>query len=166
MQNNHSITCEHYVIYTDGSCSGNLGPGGWGAVLYRMDGDEVAKKPKELTGWSTKTTNNQMELKAAIRALEALGDNDLSATVYTDSKYVCENFTDRLAGWIAQGWWKKDGTPVRNADLWQALLAASERRSVRFVWVQGHSGHEGNELADKLAKGACEKAKRKAATQR
>ncbi|MER0239674.1 ribonuclease HI [Fulvimarina sp. MAC8] len=163
MQNDHSTSSQHYVIYTDGSCSGNPGPGGWGAVLYRMDGEEVLNT-EQLSDGENRTTNNQMELKAAISALEALGDNDLPVIVYTDSKYVCENFTDRLPGWAAQGWRKTDGKPVKNADLWQALHVASERRPARFDWVQGHSGHEGNELADKLAKSACENAKRKAAS--
>ncbi|MEX1035038.1 MAG: ribonuclease HI [Sneathiella sp.] len=132
------------TIYTDGACSGNPGPGGWGAVL--SDG----KKEKELYGGEPDTTNNRMELMAAIMALEAL-KRPLKVVLYTDSKYVQLGITEWLPGWKRRGWKKADGSAVKNADLWQRLEAASSGHQVDCRWIKGHSGDEGNERADALA---------------
>lgn len=131
-------------IYTDGACSGNPGPGGWGAVL-RWNGHE-----KELSGHEDDTTNNRMEMTAVI---EALGAIKRSSTVhlYTDSKYVMQGITEWMAGWKARGWKTAAKKPVKNKDLWEALDAALEQHDVRWHWVKGHAGHPENERADKLA---------------
>lgn len=131
-------------IFTDGACSGNPGPGGWGALL-RMGGIE-----KELSGGENPTTNNRMELMAAIMALEAL-TRPCVAKLYTDSQYVQKGITEWLPGWIKRGWKTADKKPVKNADLWQRLDAARARHKVDFIWVRGHDGHEENERVDKLA---------------
>lgn len=132
-------------IFTDGACSGNPGPGGWGVVL-RYNGKE-----KELCGGEPATTNNRMELMAAIRALEAL-KRPMPVTLTTDSQYVKNGMTQWLAGWKARGWKTADKKPVKNVDLWQRLEAALAPHDVRWQWVKGHAGHPENERADELAR--------------
>jgi len=135
--------------YTDGACSGNPGPGGWGAVLIARDGDAVVKE-RDLKGGEAHTTNNRMELLAAINALETLvGPSTL--TVVTDSSYVKDGITKWIYGWKAKGW-KKKGGEIKNIDLWQRLDAARDRHDVTWKWVKGHAGHPENERADELAR--------------
>lgn len=131
--------------YTDGACSGNPGPGGWG-VLF-LDGD----KAKELKGGEAQTTNNRMELLAAIRALEETGPGT-AIEVVTDSQYVKNGVTTWVHGWKRNGWKTSAKKPVKNQDLWQTLDALAEARSVTWSWVKGHAGDEGNEAADALAR--------------
>jgi ribonuclease HI len=133
------------VIYTDGACSGNPGPGGWGAVL-RWKGTE-----KELHGGDPQTTNNRMELTAAIQALEAL-QRPVQVQVHTDSKYVLDGITKWIAGWQRNGWRTAAKQPVKNADLWQRLTAAMSPHEVTWTWVKGHAGDPDNERADELAR--------------
>jgi len=133
------------VIYTDGACSGNPGPGGWGVVLRY--GDAV----KELHGGDPSTTNNRMELMAAITALETL-TRPVPVQLYTDSKYVLDGITKWLPGWQRNGWQTAAKKPVKNADLWKRLAAAMERHQVTWQWVKGHNGDPGNERADELAR--------------
>lgn len=130
-------------IYTDGACSGNPGPGGWGAIL-RYGGHE-----KELSGGETPTTNNRMELLAAIRALEEL-KRSCRVDIYTDSQYVQKGVTEWLKGWKAKGWPAR----IKNQDLWQELDKLLEKHDVSFHWVRGHNGHPENERADALARQA------------
>jgi ribonuclease HI len=132
------------VAFTDGACRGNPGPGGWGALL-RWNGHE-----RKLKGAEALTTNNRMELSAAIAALEALRQ-PCQITIYTDSVYVQQGITQWLRGWRARGWRTADNKPVKNQDLWQQLDAAAARHQVDWHWVKGHAGHEGNEAADRLA---------------
>lgn len=134
-------------IFTDGACSGNPGPGGWGAIL-RAGGHE-----KELSGGDPATTNNRMEMMAAIRALEAL-KKPSTVTIHTDSRYLMDGMTKYLAGWKKKGWKTADKKPVKNIDLWQALEAATEPHDVSWRWVKGHSDHVENERADALARAA------------
>ena len=136
---------DHVIIHTDGACKGNPGPGGWGAVLQTLGGHE-----KELWGGEANTTNNRMELTAAIMALEAL-KRPCKVELHTDSKYVMQGITEWMRGWKARGWLTADKKPVKNADLWQRLDAARARHDVRWRWVKGHAGHELNERADQLA---------------
>jgi ribonuclease HI len=131
-------------IYTDGACSGNPGPGGWGAIL--MYGD----RKKELSGGEASTTNNRMELTAVITALEALKE-PCQVELYTDSKYVADAINQGwLKNWIKRGWRKKDG-PVKNPDLWQRLIPLIETHMVEFIWVKGHAENEYNNRCDELA---------------
>jgi ribonuclease HI len=132
-------------IFTDGACSGNPGPGGWGALL-RLDGHE-----KEMSGGEPATTNNRMELMAAIQALETLR-RPCTVDLHTDSRYVHDGIVSWLDKWKANGWRSSDRKPVKNVDLWQRLDAARERHDVRFHWVRGHDGHPENERADSLAR--------------
>ncbi len=134
-----------FVIYTDGACSGNPGPGGWGARLEGPDG------VNEISGGEAATTNNRMELSAAIEALASLPDNSQVALV-TDSNYVKDGMTSWLANWKKRGWKTAAKKPVKNVDLWQALDAQCQRHQVEWQWVKGHSGHPGNERADELAR--------------
>jgi len=136
--------------YTDGACSGNPGPGGWGALLRAMDGDKIVKE-RELKGGEAQTTNNKMELMAAIAALEAL-DRASSITIVTDSNYVKNGITSWIHGWKRNGWKNSARKPVANADLWQRLDAAQARHDVTWKWVKGHAGHAENERADALAR--------------
>ncbi len=131
-------------IYTDGACSGNPGPGGWGALLV-WNGHE-----KEISGGEQDTTNNRMELTAVIRALQTL-KKPCVAEIHTDSKYVQQGVNEWLAGWKARGWITAAKKPVKNQDLWQELDNALQRHHVSFHWVKGHAGHPENERADKLA---------------
>ena len=135
--------------YTDGACSGNPGPGGWGAVLIAREGDTVVKE-RELKGGEAHTTNNRMELLAAITALETLSGPS-TLTVVTDSSYVKDGITKWIYGWKAKGW-KKKGGEIKNIDLWQRLDAARDRHDVTWEWVKGHAGHPENERADELAR--------------
>ena len=132
-------------IYTDGACSGNPGPGGWG-VLLRYDGHE-----KELYGGEPLTTNNRMELMAAIMALESL-KRPVKARLHTDSQYLRGGITQWIHDWKRKGWRTADKKPVKNVDLWQRLEAALARHEVEWLWVRGHAGHPENERADALAR--------------
>ncbi|MUL42340.1 ribonuclease HI [Streptomonospora sp. PA3] len=131
-------------IYTDGACAGNPGPGGWGAVL------RYGEHAKELYGGEAETTNNRMELMAAIMALEAL-KRPLSVSLHTDSTYVRNGITSWIHGWKRSGWMTRGKKPVKNADLWRRLDAAALRHDIEWHWVRGHSGDRGNERADALA---------------
>ncbi|MEN8839874.1 MAG: ribonuclease HI [Octadecabacter sp.] len=135
--------------YTDGACSGNPGPGGWGAVLIAREGGVVVKE-RELKGGEAHTTNNRMELLAAINALETLSSAS-TLTVVTDSSYVKDGITKWIYGWKAKGW-KKKGGEIKNIDLWQRLDEARGRHDVTWEWVKGHAGHPENERADELAR--------------
>jgi len=135
---------KHVHIYTDGACSGNPGPGGWGAILVH------GKVEKELSGSEDHTTNNRMEMMAAIAGLEAL-KSPCRVDVTTDSTYVQKGITEWLKGWKARGWKTADKKPVKNADLWQRLEKAAAPHEVSWHWVRGHDGHAYNERADKLA---------------
>jgi len=135
---------KHVEIYTDGACRGNPGPGGWGALL-RYNGHE-----RELWGGEAETTNNRMELTAAIEALRAL-TRPCRVELFTDSQYVRMGITDWLAGWKRRGWKNASKKPVKNQDLWQALDAETGRHQIRWHWVKGHSGHPENDRADALA---------------
>jgi ribonuclease HI len=135
---------ERVQIFTDGACSGNPGPGGWGALL-RMKGKE-----KELCGGEKETTNNRMELTAAIEALNAL-KRPCEVDLYTDSQYVKGGVTGWIFNWKRNGWKTSAKKPVKNEDLWRLLDSALERHKVEWHWVKGHAGHEGNERADQLA---------------
>ena len=133
------------VIHTDGACSGNPGPGGWGAIL------ESGAHRKEIKGGEAMTTNNRMELMAAIEALDALkGPSDVD--LYTDSSYLRGGITSWIKSWKKNGWRTADKKPVKNVELWQRLEQAEERHTVRWHWVKGHVGHDDNERADELAR--------------
>lgn len=135
-------------IYTDGACSGNPGPGGWGAVL-RWNGHE-----KELSGGEQDTTNNRMEMMAVIKALEAITKKSATIEVHTDSKYVMQGVNEWLEGWKAKGWRTAGKKPVKNKDLWERIDSLINQHNVTFFWVKGHAGHPENERADALATGA------------
>lgn len=136
------------TVYTDGSALGNPGPGGWGAIL------EHPKKDKELSGGFARTTNNRMELLAAIKALEAL-TTKANVDLYTDSKYLCDAVNKNwIRGWVKNGWKTSAKKPVKNQDLWTRLIPLLARHEVRFHWVKGHNGHPENERCDVLAKEA------------
>jgi ribonuclease HI len=141
----------HVEIATDGACKGNPGPGGWGAVI-RMQAHE-----KELSGGEAHTTNNRMELQAAISGLNAL-TRPCRVTLSTDSRYVMDGLTKWIKGWQRNGWKTADKKPVKNADLWQALLDAATPHRIEWVWVKGHAGHAENERADRLASDAAGRA--------
>jgi len=134
-------------IFTDGACSGNPGPGGWGALL-RFNGTE-----KELSGGEALTTNNRMELMAAIEALNAL-KKPCEVTLHTDSKYVMDGITKYMKGWLAKGWKTADRKDVKNQDLWQRLNEAVKPHKITWIWVKGHDGHVENERVDELARKA------------
>lgn len=136
--------------YTDGACSGNPGPGGWGTILIARDGDSEVKK-RELSGGAALTTNNQMELMAAISALETL-ERPSALTVVTDSVYVKDGITKWIFGWKKKGWKTAANKPVKNEELWKRLDAATVRHDVTWEWVKGHAGHPENERADELAR--------------
>ncbi|MEQ8695179.1 MAG: ribonuclease HI [Bauldia litoralis] len=131
-------------IFTDGACSGNPGPGGWGALIV-TDGKET-----ELCGGERATTNNRMEMMAAIQALESLPEG-VTARLHTDSTYLKNGITTWIHNWKKRGWKTADKKPVKNVDLWQRLETAIERHNVEWIWVKGHAGHDGNERADELA---------------
>ena len=133
------------VVYTDGACSGNPGPGGWGAILIS------GRHRKELSGGEAATTNNRMELMAAISALEIL-KGPSRVDLHTDSEYVKKGISEWIDGWKRKGWRTAARSPVKNADLWQRLDAARARHEVQWHWVRGHAGHTENERADELAR--------------
>jgi len=132
------------VIYTDGACRGNPGPGGWGALLM------FGEREREISGAETLTTNNRMELTAVIRALEAL-KRPVAAKIYTDSQYVRQGVLEWMPNWKARGWKTADKKPVKNQDLWQQLDALLPTHQLEWHWVKGHSGNPGNERVDELA---------------
>ena len=137
-------------VWTDGACSGNPGPGGWGVLMRAMEGASVLKE-RELNGGEADTTNNRMELLAAINALEAL-TRDTEITITTDSAYVKNGVTGWIHGWKRNGWRTADKKPVKNVDLWQRLDEAQARHRVTWKWIMGHAGHAENERADELAR--------------
>lgn len=149
-----AIMGESVEIYTDGSCSGNPGVGGWGALL-RYDSTE-----REISGAALLTTNNRMEMMAAISALQAL-KRSCRVELYTDSKYLRTGITQWLPAWKKNGWKTKGRQPVRNRELWETLEKAAERHQVQWHWVQGHAGHQDNERADQLARVAMLRMKKK-----
>ena len=136
--------------YTDGACSGNPGPGGWGVLLQARDGDAVVKE-RALQGGEAQTTNNRMELLAAINALESL-TRSTTITIVTDSNYVKNGITSWINGWKRNGWRNAAKKPVANAELWKRLDAAQAQHRVTWEWVKGHAGHPENEKADELAR--------------
>ena len=141
------------TIYTDGACSGNPGPGGWGAVLL------YGAHKRELSGGEAATTNNRMELTAVIKGLEALKE-PCAVTVYSDSKYFADSVQKGwVYGWKRRGWKKSDGKPALNVDLWEQLLALLKVHQVSIVWIKGHAGHPENERCDRLAVAESEKYK-------
>lgn len=131
-------------IFTDGACKGNPGPGGWGTIL------RMGEHEKELAGGEPETTNNRMELTAVIRGLEAL-KSPCAVMLHTDSRYVIDGITKWVFGWQKNGWRTADRKPVKNDDLWRALVSAARPHQVKWIWVKGHAGHPENERADKLA---------------
>ncbi|MFZ5556077.1 MAG: ribonuclease HI [Pseudomonadota bacterium] len=140
-------------IYTDGACKGNPGVGGWGALLT------LRGRSRELFGGEPLTTNNRMELTAVIRALEALTRRS-RVRLHTDSTYVQQGITQWIHNWRRKGWRTADGKPVKNADLWRRLAELAAQHDVDWVWVRGHSGHDGNEAADRLANRGVEEARK------
>jgi ribonuclease HI len=136
-------------IFTDGACKGNPGPGGWGAVI------RAGRNEKEISGGEALTTNNRMEMMAAVEALNAL-KRPCHVILSTDSKYVMDGITKWVFGWQKNGWKTADKKPVKNAELWQALVEATRRHRIEWKWVKGHSGHPENERADQLACAAAE----------
>ncbi|CAC9442515.1 Ribonuclease HI (EC 3.1.26.4) [uncultured Gammaproteobacteria bacterium] len=133
------------IIYTDGGCRGNPGIGGWGVWL------RYGKREKKLNGSEKDTTNNRMELMAAIKALEEIKSSDIAIDLYTDSKYVMNGITQWIVSWKRKNWKTAAKKPVKNADLWQKLDALNQKHQVNWYWVKGHSGNEGNDIADLLA---------------
>jgi len=142
------------IMYTDGACRGNPGPGGWGVFMRYQEND------KTLKGFDPETTNNRMELMAAIRGLASL-KRACDIELYTDSKYVMQGINDWIANWKKNGWKTAARKPVKNADLWQQLDAETVQHSIDWHWVKGHSGVEGNEMADQLANEAIDLAMEK-----
>jgi ribonuclease HI len=140
-------------IATDGACKGNPGPGGWGVII------RSGTRERELSGGESLTTNNRMELTAAIEGLNAL-KRPCRVTLSTDSRYVMDGLTKWIKGWQKNGWKTAAKQPVKNADLWQALLAAAKPHRIEWLWVKGHAGHPDNERADKLASDAAVAASR------
>ena len=136
--------------YTDGACSGNPGPGGWGVLLVARDGTNVVRE-KELRGGEAMTTNNRMELTAAIRALEALS-HPSQITVVTDSRYVKDGITKWITNWKRNNWMSASGDPVKNKELWERLDEMRSRHRVNWEWIKGHRGHPENERSDELAR--------------
>ncbi len=145
-----SDSLPHVVIYTDGACSGNPGPGGWGAIL------RYGAVQKELSGAESITTNNRMELMAAIEALRAL-KKPAKVDLYTDSNYLRQGITEWLHGWKKNGWKNSNKKPVANQDLWLLLEEAAAKHQVKWHWVKGHSNHPDNDAADALARAAITK---------
>ena len=139
-------------IFTDGACKGNPGPGGWGALL------RLGKHEKELSGSDPHTTNNRMELTAAIRALEALIE-PCEVVLHTDSKYVMDGITRWVHGWKRNGWVTASKKPVQNAELWHDLIEVAGKHKIEWIWVKGHDGHPENERVDRLASDAALAAK-------
>jgi ribonuclease HI len=138
------VAADKVEVFTDGACRGNPGPGGWGALL------RYGEREKELYGSERETTNNRMELMAAIIALESL-KRPCEVILTTDSQYVRKGITEWIAGWKRRGWKTADRKPVKNQDLWQRLESATHKHQIHWKWIKGHSGHEENERADQLA---------------
>lgn len=138
---------DHVIIYTDGACRGNPGPGGWGALL------RFGHHKKELAGFDPDTTNNRMELTAAVEALKSL-KRPCRVDFYTDSKYVKHGITEWMKNWKARGWRTSNKKPVKNQDLWRALDEAIQPHQIEWYWVPGHAGHSDNERVDQLARNA------------
>ncbi|MCF6304833.1 MAG: ribonuclease HI [Rhodobacteraceae bacterium] len=138
------------IAYTDGACSGNPGPGGWGALLIARENGVILKQ-KELFGGEADTTNNRMELLAAINALNAM-KKPSTMTVITDSAYVKDGITKWITGWKRNGWKNSQKKPIKNEDLWKLLEIAAAPHDVTWQWIKGHAGHAGNEHADELAR--------------
>ena len=153
MNGSSSTTADAVQIFTDGACSGNPGPGGWAAILRYRDHE------KEFFGGEPLTTNNRMELMAAIKGLESL-KRPCSVVLYTDSRYVMDGITKWMPRWKANGWRTTDKKPVKNGDLWIALDSVASLHKVTWSWVQGHSGHLENERADLLARSAIPRRRR------
>ena len=143
---------DRIVIYTDGGCRGNPGIGGWG-VWLRYNGEE-----KKLKGAEQNTTNNKMELTAAIKALESLKSKDIAVDLHTDSKYVIQGINDWICSWKIKGWKTANKKPVKNVELWQQLDELNQSYQVTWYWVKGHSGDPGNDMADLLANEAMDEA--------
>jgi ribonuclease HI len=143
---------KYVEIYTDGACSGNPGPGGWGALL-RVQKSDGSWAEKELSGAEKETTNNRMELYAVIAGLTALTET-CQIRLVSDSQYVLKGITEWMAGWQKKNWKNAAGQPVKNQDLWQALLVQSKRHQIKWEWVKGHNGHPLNDRVDELARGA------------
>lgn len=144
-------TLPDVTIHTDGACRGNPGPGGWGALL------NAGRHEKTLNGFEAATTNNRMELMAALMALREL-KRSCRVALYTDSQYLRKGITEWIHGWQKRGWKTSAKQPVKNADLWRELLAETHRHDIHWHWVKGHSGHPGNERADALANEAIDEA--------
>ena len=138
-------------IFTDCACKGNPGPGGWGAII------RYGQHEKEISGGEPDTTNNRMEMTAAIHALKTLIE-PCRVSLHTDSKYVLDGITKWVHGWVRNGWKNASKQPVRNADLWHDLIEAAARHQIEWIWVKGHAGHVENERADRLASAAAEAA--------
>ena len=134
------------ILYADGACSGNPGPGGWGVILKHM----ARGKTREMSGGGKQTTNNRMELMAVIRGLEAI-TRPSKVKVVTDSQYVVKGMTEWIENWIAKKWRTANKKPVKNVDLWQRLLEVCEKHEVSWEWIEGHAGHPENERCDQLA---------------
>ncbi len=143
------MNAERVKIYTDGACKGNPGPGGWAALLIYKDAE------KELSGYEANTTNNRMELMAAIMAVESL-KRAVAADIYTDSQYLRQGITDWIHNWKKNGWRNAQKKPVQNSDLWQRLDQAVKDHDLKWHWVRGHNGHPENERVDQLANAAIE----------
>lgn len=146
----------HIVIHTDGACIGNPGPGGWAAILQSMDGTIELKK-KAISGGDPDTTNNKMEMTAAMEALRALGGTNNPVFIRSDSQYVIKGINEWLPGWKAKGWRTAQRKPVLNRDLWEALDELAAARDVTWEWVRGHNGDPLNEEVDQLANSAARK---------
>ncbi len=142
------------IIYTDGGCRGNPGIGGWGVWLRH------GRHDKKLKGSEPDTTNNQMELMAAIKALEAIKSTNIAIDLFTDSKYVMNGINDWIKGWKVKGWKTANKKPVKNVELWKRLDTLNQKHCVAWHWVKGHSGDEGNEMADELANQAMDELQR------
>lgn len=150
----------HILIYADGSCHVNPGPGGYAAVLRRMDGNTPRKKPKVLVGHDIDSTNVRMEMTAVAAALEFLRPGEPEPIViYSDNNLIASGMNDWVRNWVARGWRKSDGKPVENRDLWERLLAAADSKAVEWRWVRGHAGHPYNEEVDRLARRQMEHAR-------
>ncbi len=148
----HRAAQRHALIHTDGSCAGASGPGAWAAVIRVTGSDGGEEAPVTLTGTERDTTNNRMEMQAAIAALKAFPDG--AATIVSDSQYLVRGITEWALPWKSHGWKNAAGRKVRNRDLWKELEALTSGRDIRWLWVKGHGGHEGNEEADALARRA------------
>lgn len=157
----HNVTQKgqtRVLIYTDGSCLGNPGPGGWAALLIRTE-NGIETKRRAISGFEIETTNNRMEIRAAIAALRCLKkDETAPITIRTDSTLLVRGVTEWLPNWVARNWRKSDGKPVLNHDLWEELIVLTKGRNITWEWVKGHAGEARNEKVDRLAKAAAQKA--------